>query len=73
MELNALLACDFEDAQKELIELGYNINDIKYLNNPPGAIKIVRIREGFPKNVELVVTYHNNMLGLSNRIRLPLL
>ncbi|KJS87487.1 MAG: hypothetical protein JM58_03875 [Peptococcaceae bacterium BICA1-8] len=64
MDLNDFLACDFENAQRELRECGYIISDIKYLNNPPGTIKIVRIGEVFSKNIELVVTYHHNTLGL---------
>jgi len=64
MDLNDFLACDFESVQRELEKNDYIINVIKYLNNPPGTIKIVRIREVSPKNVELVVTYHHETLGL---------
>jgi len=62
MDFNELLALDFTDASKILKEKQYNIEQVKYLNSPPGSPKIVRIRQTSSNGVEVLISYHYDWL-----------
>ncbi|MDK2824133.1 MAG: hypothetical protein PWP71_2051 [Clostridia bacterium] len=62
MDINNILALDLEEAKTKLNNFGYSITEIKYLNKPPGKAKVVRIKEVAPQKIELLITYHKDLI-----------
>lgn len=60
MDFNELLAMDFDSAQKLLLESGYHIDKIDFLNEPPGSKKVVRVQSSTSKSVNIIVSYHHD-------------
>lgn len=64
MDTNQLLALEFEVAQRLLKDNGYIIEKMIYLNEPPGSLKVVRLKELASNKVEVVVTYYLDPLKI---------
>lgn len=65
MDITDFLAFDLKEVENELTNQGYHINDVKFLNEPLGNPRIVRIKAITSENVEILVSYQRNDLALN--------
>jgi len=62
MNINDMLAFGLEEAKIELNKHGFYINEVKYLNQPPGNPRVVRIKETTFRRVEILCSYHKDLI-----------
>ena len=48
--------------KKEAISKGYVIEDILFLNDPPGIARVVRIKERAPKTIHILIAYEKELI-----------
>ncbi|NLW24723.1 MAG: hypothetical protein GXY91_05715 [Clostridia bacterium] len=58
MEIEKLLGLTWDEAKNILQKLDYEVAEISYLNEPPGILRVVRIRQVSSNKVNILLSYN---------------